>query len=461
VGLRTAAAIFAFGCAVLATRAPAQVNLPGVRLPQLPQLPTPLAAVGQSAANDINGAPADAQMLLRRAAAQRLIRANREQLEADAHGELMLRGQLVGLDLSEAALGRVTAAGFGLLARQTLPGLGSELFVLRAPPGLSTRRALQRLRELEPRVSFDYDHIYVPSALSAAEAASAADPSTDAAPASAAAPTSAGARAAEPTAAPGLVRVGLIDAGVQRSHVVFQSVATTLWGCDGASVPSAHGTQVASLLVGHSPPFRGAAPGAALYAADVYCGAPTGGSIAAIAAAFGWFSSQHVAVINVSLVGPDNMILRQIVQQMIARGHVIVAAVGNDGPAAPPLYPSAYPDVIGVTGVDARHRVLLEAERGPQVSFAAPGADMAAATLPQGYESVRGTSFAAPLVAGLLAMNLPEPDPGGARRAVATLAAQALDLGAAGRDHTYGLGLVAADLRIDPELVNARAPAGP
>jgi hypothetical protein len=41
------------------------------------------------------------------------------------------------------------------------------------------------------------------------------------------------------------------------------------------------------------------------------------------------------AVVNISLVGPDNMLLRQLVRQMIARGHIIVAAVGNDGPAAP------------------------------------------------------------------------------------------------------------------------------
>ena len=54
--------------------------------------------------------------------------------------------------------------------------------------------------------------------------------------------------------------------------------------------------------------------------------------------------------------------LENVVRLVIARGYLIVAAVGNDGPAAPPLYPASYPDVVGVTAVDARERadIVLE-----------------------------------------------------------------------------------------------------
>jgi len=90
-----------------------------------------------------------------------------------------------------------------------------------------------------------------------------------------------------------------------------------------------------------------------------------------------------VAVINISLVGPKNLLLARVVAALIARGYVIVAAVGNDGSAAPPLYPAAYRHVISVTAVDAERRVLFEAERGPQVTFAAQGADLKAANLRQ------------------------------------------------------------------------------
>ena len=66
-------------------------------------------------------------------------------------------------------------------------------------------------------------------------------------------------------------------------------------------------------MVGRDEPFHGAAPGSRLYAADVYCGLPTGGAVDAIAAAFGWLVSQQVPVINVSLVGPRNTTLEAVV----------------------------------------------------------------------------------------------------------------------------------------------------
>jgi subtilisin family serine protease len=225
-------------------------------------------------------------------------------------------------------------------------------------------------------------------------------------------------------------------------------------------VPGAHGTAVASLIAGKSEPFNGAAPGAELFAADVYCGLGTGGAADAVAGALAWMVSQRVPVINVSLVGPRNVLLENVVKLVIARGHVIVAAVGNDGPAAPPLYPASYPDVVGVTGVDARRKVLIEACRGKQVDFAAPGADMAAAHLSPTFAAVRGTSFAAPIVAGLLAAGLREPDRTQAAKVVDSLTQTAVDLGSRGVDKTYGAGLVGDGLRTQAALALVSAAGG-
>jgi subtilisin family serine protease len=155
---------------------------------------------------------------------------------------------------------------------------------------------------------------------------------------------------------------------------------------------------------------------------------------------------ERIGVVNVSLVGPDNAALKAAVRAALARGHVIVAAVGNDGPAARPLYPAAYEGVVGVTAVDAQRRVLPEALRGAQVDFAALGARRAPVGANGGAVAVRGTSYAAPIVAGLLARDLAEPEPRAAQNAVAALARAAVDLGPRGRDNIYGAGLVGAEL---------------
>src|SRR5438105_10316955 len=97
---------------------------------------------------------------------------------------------------------------------------------------------------------------------------------------------------------------------------------------------------------------------------------------------------------------------------------------------------------------------LPEACRGPHVAFAAPGSDMAAAGLGrERYATPRGTSFAAPLVAGLLARTLRVPDATAASLAVAGLARSAIGAGATGRDRVYRHGIVRQSLRTDPTVV--------
>lgn len=366
-----------------------------------------------------------------------LLRTYRDLLEADPKGAPMLRSEVLAFSPSAAALDRAKSAGYSVLRERALDGLDATLVVLRAPAGMSTRRALKQLRALDPAGTYDFNHVY-----------------TDSGPVGAEQPATAGSAMNEPPRLRLAARIGLIDGGVDLGHPVFKGATIKSYGCHGKQVASGHGTAVASLIVGRSERFHGAAPGAELFAADVYCGQPTGGAVDAVADAFAWLSRERVPVINVSLVGPPNVTLENVIRIVNARGHLVVAAVGNDGAAAKPLYPAAYPGVVGVTAVDSRRRALVEAGRGKQVDLAAPGADIAAAGAGQTYVAVRGTSFAAPIAAGLLVAELHEPDAATAERALATLTRQALDLGSRGRDSTYGEGLVGDALRI--ELAAAR-----
>lgn len=433
--MRKLAAIAGMGLALLLGAGPAaaQIGLPG-GLPGVPGLPQGLpdrSPLGSDRLQDGLRGRIDA-VLEAPARLTGVIRRSGGALEADPFGWPVVRAEIVAIDPSPASRRIALAAGFTVLREERLDDLDLNLLVLTPPRGLSLRRAVERLRELDPEAAYEFNHVYTP----AGEVESVA--------------TAPGSNAPAPAAQSGSVRLGLIDTGVDTGHPALAGVAVRQQGFAGESRPGAHGTAVASLLAGRSGAFSGAAPGAALFVADVYGGSPSGGSSTGVARALAWLLQNEVMVVNISLVGPRNALVEAAVRRAAARGVLIVAAAGNDGPAAPPLYPASYSEVIGVTAVNARGRPLPEAARGPQVDFAAPGADMAAAGPGEGYVSVRGASFASPLVAGLLARRRSQGD------AVQRLAAEARDLGARGPDPVYGRGLVAADLRVDPAAVRAR-----
>ena len=434
--------LLALGLLAGAGPAAAQIGLPG--LPQLPGgLPSRLGDNGlrdrlREKLLDTAELPGKVSLEQLRALNMRqLLQRHPAQLEPDPAGFPIVRKEILAWSPSEAGLAAAAAAGLTLTGRQEMPEVGQVLVTLRVPDGVATADALARLRAADPDSSYDFNHVYTGAG---ATDAPDADP--------AAARNNAGRlpRTAPARAVGGDVRVGLVDSGIDGSHEVFENARIVRWGCDGAARPAPHGTAVGALMIGKSERFTGAAPGAKLYAADIYCDQPTGGSASQIVQALAWLAREQVGVINISLVGPPNQMLGRVVQAMVARGHLLVAAVGNDGPAAPPLYPASYPGVIGVTGIDPKRRPLPEAARGPQVMFAAPGSQMAAAAIgTPPYKLVRGTSFASPLVAALLAPRLHSPSPAQAAEAVSALAA---DASAAG-DGT-GRGVVAENLRVPP-----------
>jgi subtilisin family serine protease len=377
---------------------------------------------------------------VRRARADELLRAHGDLLDRDPAGNLVVRDELIGFGVTSYARAGIQAAGFVIRRQEPLSGLDAAVIALAAPHGYSTRRALRLLRAIDPDGAYDFNHIYFDSGAVAGVAS-----------------TNSESRGGAKDGAESTRRVGLIDGGVQSAHSALKSVRLVTHGCNGAVVPSSHGTASASRLLDGLSSGGNAASGFELFVADVYCGAPAGGSVEMVTDAIAWLVEQKVPVINVSLVGPSNVVLQRAIELAIARGHLIVAAVGNDGPAAPPLYPAAFPGVVAVTGVDRTDKVLPEAGRGGFVAFAAPGADIDAANLPEGFVSVRGTSFAAPVVAGRLALLLDRADKTAAEHAVRLLAASARDLGAPGRDPIYGNGCVGCGEGLAPSTA-ARVP---
>lgn len=367
----------------------------------------------------VAGAGASTLLELRQLRLRELIRENSSQLEAGDRGEPVRRGILVVLDPDPVSLQRAAAAGFRVIANSSDADLQLRSAVLSAPRGMNVKSALRLMSRVAPGLQADFDHVYEPAGgallpLNAALASSAA--------------------------AKGGRSIGMIDGGVA-SNPSLAGARIVQNGFAGSPKATGHGTAVASLLVGNQGPFRGAATGAQLYVADVYGGSRAAGSATAIVKALGWLAAHRAQVITISLVGPSNKLVDRAIQIVRSRGIQVVAAVGNDGPAAPPQFPASYPGVLAITAVDAHGHALPEAGRAKHLDFAAPGAEMAAALPGQGYARVRGTSFAAPLAAArLLIAGSPE-----------RLAAEAHP--GKGR---VGRGIVCADCRIDPKSVRAK-----
>ena len=430
--------------AIFAASAGAQL-LPGVSLPSLP-VPAPVGNVPVAGpiVQDVLGQPqmrqqviaptldsvaglpdvvaesgANSLLDIRRMRLEELVRTNRAQLETDDRGQPVRRGILLAIDPDPASLQLALRAGFRILSDVPDPLLGIRTVQLAVPGSMNARAALKLLQRTAPTLQADFDHVFEPAGggLLPLHAT----------------------RASVGGVAGGRVG-GMIDGGVA-SHPSLAGASIEQNGFAGSPQPTGHGTAVASLLVGNQGPFRGAATGAQLYVADVYGGNRAAGSASVIVRALGWLAGKRAQVINISLVGPPNKLVQRAIEAVQMRGIEVVAAVGNDGPAAPPQYPASYPGVVAVTAVDAGGRALPEAGKPTHLDFAAPGADMAAAFPGRGYAKVRGTSFAAPLAAARLLL----------AGSPARLATEARP----GRGRV-GRGIVCGECRIDPRAVGAK-----
>ncbi|RBP32571.1 subtilase family protein [Marinobacter pelagius] len=331
---------------------------------------------------------------------------------------------------TDEEIARLDQPGITLLKRQELAGLGLNLVRFRVSPELDSRQALQAiLPKLVDRL--DRNHIYSPQADEPPPEPQARSP-----------------RWQSLCSSP--VRVGMVDTSIATGHPSFRQarvVQSRFLDVDGAkgqlSEPRAHGTAVASLMVGdlgNDSPAR--LPSATLFNASVFYDRNrnlSGATLGHLLEGLNWLSEQDISVLNISLTGPDNRVLATVIRNLLDRGLVLVAAVGNQGPAAPPLYPAAYPGVVGVTAVDDSNELYRWANRGEQVMFAARGVSVPVAAPEGGRVSDSGTSLAAPVVTAALACRLREAS---AEQAIEALIGTARDLGEPGRDRSFGHGLL-------------------
>jgi len=242
------------------------------------------------------------------------------------------------------------------------------------------------------------------------------------------------------------IRMGQIDSAVDTQHAALrgQRINFQSFHKQGRRPgPADHGTAVAGMLVG-KPAWGGLLPGAELVAANIFEYNEAGNVIAsgmALLKAVDWMVEKGVQVVNLSVAGGDNRVVRVAFERARDKGLVLVAAAGNWGSDTRPAYPAAYDDVIAVTAFDSAHHIYKKANRGPYIDFAAPGVRIYTA-VPRGGRIMSGTSFATPFLTALLAVQVESGAPKVPNTLRDILARHALDLGDPGRDNVFGWGEV-------------------
>ena len=339
--------------------------------------------------------------------------------------------------LSRDDLTKLTAQGFHV-ETQTQGRITPQVVRLRVPQGSTLTQARQNIRLVDARASADFDHYYYldegAGTCTGPECSAIALVNWSMSDASRCGP--------KPL-------IGLIDTGINLEHEALKDQAIEVLPPPASHADASlqdHGTAIAALLAGRrGSQTPGLLPDAKIVAVDAFYrdgGTADRTDVMSLVAAVEALVERGVQVMNLSLSGPPNEVLQKAIEAAQAKGIVVVAAAGNNGPGAEPSYPAAYPGVIAVTAVDQNLNVYRRATQGAYVDLAAPGVNIWTASSKGSGTLKTGTSYAVPFVSAatslLLASN-PTLDP---KVVQSRLEARTRDLGKPGWDPTYGFGLI-------------------
>ncbi len=266
------------------------------------------------------------------------------------------------------------------------------------------------------------------------------------------------------------VPLTVIDSGLDVSHEEFRRRPNTsvlnrqTFSEDESEL---HGTAVASVAAAPSNGVGvvGVYPRARLRSWDI---SPQGvPSLGDELQALGAMIRRGRGVVNISFGGATYFAVEEhAILAAFGAGSLIVASSGNLRELLSiPEYPASFPHVLTVGATEEKDKVTVFSSASPALDLVAPGLDMPVAAptslVPEGYLTLGGTSFSAPLVSGAAAALWTARPRLDKTQVFELLRATARDLGAPGRDIDTGFGILdlpaaarAPAPRVDPQEPN-------
>ncbi len=207
------------------------------------------------------------------------------------------------------------------------------------------------------------------------------------------------------------VRVAVIDTGIESDHPIFGDSVRggVIIEMDDQAEDGYHARpdNPPTDLAGHGTACAGIihtiAPEAELFSVRVL-GSNMRGRGINFAAGIEWAIGNGFQVINMSISTSKEdylALFHQLADAAYFKNVVLVSAVNNI-PA--PSYPSTFSSVISVAAHDCPDPFTYYYNPNPPVEFGAPGIDVKVAWLGKQYAVNTGNSFAAPHMAGIIAL---------------------------------------------------------
>jgi type VII secretion-associated serine protease mycosin len=250
------------------------------------------------------------------------------------------------------------------------------------------------------------------------------------------------------------VTVAVIDSGVDATHVDLQG--QVLPGLDlvdskgnGDTDLVGHGTTVSAIIAGRGDDNAGVigiAPKAKILPVRVLDEENRYDDAIIVAKGVRWAVDHGARVINLSLGGNGtSAALAAALDYAFAKDVVVVACTGNTSASSDTevWYPAREPGVIAVAGMERDGNTLWSGSiTGAETVVTAPATQLVGARAGADYWRVQGTSFAAPMVSGTAALIRSRWPTMPAGEVINRIIKTAKDRGPAGRDATFGFGMV-------------------
>jgi subtilisin len=210
------------------------------------------------------------------------------------------------------------------------------------------------------------------------------------------------------------VRVALVDTGIDLDHPDLrgrvEKVGNFVDRGERSFTGDLHGTAVAGVIAAtanNDLGIVGVAPQARLVALKACWHEPPTSRQAAcdsytLARALDFALGQRIGVLNLSLSGPPDPLLEDLLERALADGVVVVAAVDDEAPEGG--FPAALPGVLAVRSASLAGDLPEPRPASARATLVAPGVDILATTPRGAYDFFSGSSFAAAHAAGIAAL---------------------------------------------------------